>query len=171
MTEATEAIDETTIEAPDDVPAVRIQRDFAATPGAVFRAHTDPELLARWLGPRDLEMTVDVWDCRPGGEYRYLHAHEGEEHWFRGCFHDVVPDRRIVQTFTYEPWPESVSLDTLTLEQVAPGRTRLTVVSIVDSFEGRDAMVASGMEHGVRDGYESLDDVLAGGPGRTRVEV
>jgi uncharacterized protein YndB with AHSA1/START domain len=154
---------ETQIILDDDTPAVRIIREFDAPPEKVFRAHTDPELVARWLGPRDLEMTVDRWDCRTGGEYRYTHTREGEEYRFRGCFHEVRPDELIVQTFTFEGMPDGVSLEKMTFEDLGDGRTRLVGLSLVDSFADRDAFVASGMEHGIREGYERLDEVLAGG--------
>lgn len=158
--------DDLTLTVPDDVPVVVITRTFAVPPAAVFRAHTDPDLLVRWLGPADLVMEVDVWDCRPGGEYRYVHSRGKEAHGFRGCFHDVVPDERIVQTFSYEPFPEAVALETLVLRDLGDGRTGLTVTAVAGSFEARDAQLASGMESGIRDGYRQLDDVLAGGPGR-----
>ena len=93
MTVTTEH-DTTTITAPDDVPSVVITREFDAPPAAVFRAHTEPELLVRWLGPADLTMTVDLWDCRRGGAYRYVHASDGEEHGFYGSFHDVRAHER-----------------------------------------------------------------------------
>jgi uncharacterized protein YndB with AHSA1/START domain len=158
----TTTTNETTIELDQDVPLVRIVREFDAPPEKVFRAHTDPELVARWLGPHAYEMTVDRWDCRPGGEYRYRHTGDGEEYAFRGCFHDVVPDERIVQTFTFQGMPEHVALETIRFEALPGGRTRLVGESLVGSFADRDAFVASGMEQGVREGYERLDDVLAG---------
>lgn len=153
-----------TITAAPDVPLIRITREFAGPPAAVFRAHVDPELIVRWLGPRDLEMTVDRWTARPGGEFRYVHRRDGEDHWFRGCFHDVVADELVVQTFCYEPWPRDVALERLELLALGDGRTRLTVSSLVDSFEGRDRWLASGMEEGVVEGYEQLDELLAGDP-------
>ncbi len=152
---------ETQIVADPDVPLVRITREFDAPPSKVFRAHTDPELLVQWLGPRGLEMRIDSFDCRPGGSYRYVHSDANGEYAFRGCFHDVRPDELIVQTFTFEGWPEGVALEKLVLEDLGNGRTRLTATSLVDSFEGRDAFLASGMETGVVEGYERLDEVLA----------
>ncbi len=152
---------ETRIVADPDVPLVRITREFDAPPSKVFRAHTDPELLVQWLGPRGLEMRIDSFDCRPGGSYRYVHSDANGEYAFRGCFHDVRPDELIVQTFTFEGWPEGVALEKLVLEDLGNGRTRLTATSLVDSFEGRDAFLASGMETGVVEGYERLDEVLA----------
>jgi uncharacterized protein YndB with AHSA1/START domain len=154
---------ETQITVDPDVPLVRITREFDAPPSKVFRAHTDPELLVRWLGPRDLEMSIDHFGCRTCGSYRYVHRQGGEEYGFRGCFHEVRPDELIVQTFTFEGMPEGVALEKLVLEDLGDGRTRLTATSLVDSFADRDAMVASGMEVGIREGYEKLDEVLAAG--------
>ena len=143
------------------VPQVRITREFDAPPEKVFRAHTDPDLLVQWLGPRDLTMTIDHFDCRTGGSYRYVHTQDGEEYGFRGCFHEVRPNELIVQTFTYEGMPDGVALEKLVLEDIGNGRTRLTATSLVDSFEGRDGFVASGMEVGINEGYDKLDDLLA----------
>lgn len=148
----------------DDIPAVTIVRDFDAPAAKVFRAHTDPDLFVRWVGPASLESSeVDVWDCRTGGEWRYVSRADGVEHWFRGCFHEVRPDKVIVQTFTYEGSPDAVSLERLELTELDVGRCRLTATSFVDSFEGRDAFVASGMETGVQEGYRKLDTLLADG--------
>jgi uncharacterized protein YndB with AHSA1/START domain len=145
-----------------DIPAVTIIREFDAPPEKVFRAHTDPEWFVRWVGPDSLDSsTVDVWDCRPGGSWRYVSEHGGEQHWFRGCFHDVRPNELIVQTFSYEGFPDGVSLERLELTDLGDGRTRLSATSLVDSFEGRDAFIASGMETGVQEGYRKLDALLA----------
>jgi uncharacterized protein YndB with AHSA1/START domain len=152
---------ETQIVADPDLPLVRIVREFDASPAKVFRAHTDPGLLVQWLGPRGTEMQIDHYDCRTGGSYRYVHTDDGEEYGFHGCFHEVRPDELIVQTFTFEGFPEGVALERLVLEDLGNGCTRLTATSLVDSFEGRDAFVASGMEVGVVEGYERLDAVLA----------
>ena len=152
---------EAQIVADPDVPIVRITREFDAPPEKVFRAHTDPELVVRWLGQRGVEMRIDRFDCRTGGSYRYVHRQDGEEYGFHGCFHEVRPDELIVQTFTFEGFPEGVALERLVLEDLGDGRTRLTATSLVDSFEGRDAFLASGMDTGVREGYERLDALLA----------
>jgi uncharacterized protein YndB with AHSA1/START domain len=136
---------ETQIVSDPDVPLVRIVREFDAPVEKVFRAHVDPDLVVQWLGPRDLTMTVDHFDCRTGGSYRYIHS----------------PNELIVQTFTFEGVPDQVALEKLVLEDLGNGRTRLTATSLVDSFADRDAFVASGMETGVVEGYERLDEVLA----------
>jgi uncharacterized protein YndB with AHSA1/START domain len=152
---------ETQVTADPDVPLVRITREFDAPPAKVFRAHTDPELVAQWLGPRRYETRIDHYDCRTGGSYRYVAVGDGQEFGFHGCFHEVRPSELIVQTFTFEGFPDDVALEKLVLEDLGDGRTRLTATSLVDSFEGRDAFVASGMEEGVREGYERLDELLA----------
>ena len=153
---------ETEIIADPDVPLIRIIREFDAPPEKVFRAHTDPELVVQWLGPRGLEMEIDHYDCRTGGSYRYLHKRDGEEYGFNGCFHEVRPAELIVQTFTFEGFPDGVALEKLVLTDLGDGRTRLVATSLCDSFEDRDAMIASGMEVGIREGYERLDELLAG---------
>jgi uncharacterized protein YndB with AHSA1/START domain len=152
---------ETEIELDPDVPLVRITREFDAPPALVFRAHTDPALFSQWNGPRGTAMRIDHFDCRTGGSYRYEIDHDGFEAGFRGCFHEVRPDALIVQTFTFEGMPDGVALERLVFEDIGEGRTRLTATSLVDSFADRDAFVASGMEVGVREGYERLDEVLA----------
>ena len=150
------------IEADPKVPLIRITRDFAATPEQLFRAHMDPELYKKWVGPADISTRIDHWDARSGGSFAFTNLREGEEHSFHGSFHEVSPTR-IVQTFNYDPWPESVSLETLTLTDLGDGRTRLVATSLVDSFEGRDQWLARGMETGVNDGYHKLDDLLSEG--------
>jgi uncharacterized protein YndB with AHSA1/START domain len=137
-------------------------RDFAATPAQLLRAHTDPEIFARWVGPNGMSTRIVEWDARNGGAWRYIAGKDGEEYAFRGCFHEVGPER-IVQTFTFEGMPEGVALETLTFEDLGDGRTRLHAQSLVDSFEGRDAWLASGMEVGVNEGYAKLDGLLTDG--------
>jgi len=143
------------------VPLVRITREFDAPPAKVFRAHTDPELLAQRLGPRRHETRIDHFDCRTGGSYRYVLVSDRNEFGFHGCFHEVPPSELIVQTFTFEGAPDGVALERLVFQDLGDRRSRLTGTSLVDSFEDRDAFVASGMEEGVREGYERLDELLA----------
>ena len=91
-----------------------------------------------------------------------MSTRNGEEYGFRGCFHEVRPDR-IVQTFTFEGQPDGVALETLWFEDLGNGRSRLRTQSLVDSFESRDAWLASGMEVGVNEGYAKLEEMLADG--------
>jgi len=126
------------------VPLVRITREFDAPPEMVFRAHTDPELLVQWLGPRRHETKIDHYDSRTGGSYRYVMSSDGNEFGFHGCFHEVRPCELIVQTFTFEGMPDGVALERLRFEDLGDGRTRLTSTSLVDSFEERDASSPAG---------------------------
>jgi uncharacterized protein YndB with AHSA1/START domain len=119
-------------------------------------------LVVQWLGPRRNTMEIDHWDCRTGGSYRYEHVRGEDRFGFHGCFHEVRPTELIVQTFTFEGDPDGVALERLVLVDLGGGRTRLTTTSLVDSFEARDAFVSSGMEDGIRESYERLDELLAG---------
>ncbi|OAI43487.1 polyketide cyclase [bacterium SCGC AG-212-C10] len=152
---------ETTIHSDANVPLVRITREFDAPVAKVFRAHVDPALFARWIGPRNRKIDIDKFDCRTGGSYRYVINSDGFEAGFHGSFHEVRDSELIVQTFTFEGVPDGVALEKLVFEDLGNGRTRLTSTSLVDSFEDRDAFVASGMESGVKEGYEALDELLA----------
>jgi len=154
----------TTIEAVADMPAIRMSRDFAATPAQLVRAHTDPELFVQWVGPDHSTVTIDYWDARTGGSWRYVDGPgaDGQEYGFHGSFHDVREDR-LVQTFTYEGYPDSVALETMWFEDLGQGRTRLHAQSLFDSYEARDGMLSSGMDVGVNDGYAKLDRLLATG--------
>ncbi|MEV6302740.1 SRPBCC domain-containing protein [Actinoplanes sp. NPDC051861] len=158
MTEITEA----TIAADPKVPAIRITRDFTATPEQLMRAHTDPDLFKLWIGPDSLENKIDYWDARTGGSWRYIAARGGDEFAFHGCFHEVG-ENKIVQTFTWEGMPEGVSLETIWFEDLGDGRTRLHAESLTNSFEGRDAWLKSGMEVGVNEGYASLQKLVDDG--------
>ncbi len=162
MNTTTEHITKAVIEADPNVPMIHITRDFQASPAQLFRAHTDPELYARWVGPNSLEVRIDQWDARTGGSWRFVNTRGEEEYAFHGCFHEVRPDR-LVQTFTYEGDPDGVSLETLTFEDLGNGWTRLHAQSLVDSFEAREGWLNSGMEVGVDDGYAELDRILADG--------
>ncbi len=150
----------TTITARPGEPFIAVERDFEAAPATLFRAYTEPELVARWLGPREREMRVDTYDARTGGAYRYLHTAPGQrDEAFRGVFHSVGPDR-IVQTFEWEGAPGEVCLESLTFEDLG-GRTRVVTRSVFPSVAARDAAVASGMEHGINDSMDRLAELVA----------
>ncbi|OYO00399.1 uncharacterized protein YndB with AHSA1/START domain [Propionibacteriaceae bacterium ES.041] len=165
MSTTIEHLTTATIEADPDLPIIRTTRDFHATPAQVLRAHTDPELYAQWVGPDSISTTIDYWDARTGGSWRFLGTRGEEEFAFHGCFHEVGPER-IVQTFTWEGMPEGVSLETLRVENLGDGWTRLHGQSLVDSFEARNGWLESGMEVGVHDGYAKLDALLGAETGR-----
>ena len=151
-----------TIEAVENMPAITISRDFAATSAQLVKAHTDPELFVQWVGPDGMTMTIDHWDARTGGSWRYVDHSDGEDFGFHGSFHEVREDR-LVQTFTFEGFPDSVALETMTFEDLGDGRTRLHVQSLFDSYEARDGMLSSGMDVGLNAGYRKLDGLIADG--------
>lgn len=159
---ATTRYPQASIEADSEVPIIRITRDFCGSPAQLMKAHTDPDLFARWVGPESLTTRIIDWDARDGGSWRYVAERDGEQFGFRGCFHTVADDT-IVQTFTYEGMPDEVSLETLRFEDLGDGTTRLHAQSLCDSFAARDGWLASGMEVGVNEGYASLDRLLGDG--------
>jgi uncharacterized protein YndB with AHSA1/START domain len=151
----------TEIIAEPGIPMIIITREFDAPRELVFRAHTDPDLLVQWLGPRDLAMAIERYEVRNGGAWRYVNTDAaGNAYGFHGIFHgDPSPDA-IVQTFEFEGAPGHVCLQSATFAE-RDGRTLMRTVSAFQSVEDRDAMVASDMERGVRDSGERLAELLA----------
>ena len=140
-----------------------ITREFDAPRELVFKAHTDPQLYVQWLGPRGYEMVLETFEPYSGGRYRYIHKdQDGNEYGFHGVFHEIS-EELMIQTFEFEGLPEKghVTLDTMRLEALPGDRTRITIQSVYQSVADRDGMIQSGMERGVNDGYERLDDLLA----------
>jgi len=155
-------MNKTTITAEPGIPQITITREFDAPRELVFRAHTDPQLLVQWLGPRDLTLTIDRYEVRDGGTWRYVHTDaQGHEYGFHGVFHGTPSPDAIVQTFEFEGVPGHVNLYTITLKQQGGGRTLMRTVSSFQSVEDRDGMVASDMERGVRDSADRLEELLA----------
>jgi uncharacterized protein YndB with AHSA1/START domain len=137
-----------------------ITRTFDAPPELLFKAHIDPELLRQWLGPKRYKMTELEYDARSGGAWCFTQADaEGNTFGFHGVFHEVTPSERIVQTFEFEGWPGHVSLETATFEPQGD-KTKLTIHAVYQSVADRDGMAQSGMEEGMNEGYERLDELL-----------
>jgi uncharacterized protein YndB with AHSA1/START domain len=146
-----------------------ITREFEAPRELVFKAFSDPELLVQWLGGCDMTMHIDHLDNRAGGSYRFLHCSaSGHEYGFNGVIHDVTAPERMIRTFEFEGLPERghVSLETATFDALPPkdphglARTKLTIQCVFKSVADRDGMVASGMEHGVVESHERLDELF-----------
>ena len=151
----------TQITAEPGVPFIDVSREFDAPRDLVFRAHMDPELLAQWLGPHGMTMIVERYEVRAGGAWRYTHrAEDGAEYAFHGVFHGTPSPEHTVQTFEFEGAPGHVSLGSLTLEE-RNGRTLARVHSVYQSVEDRDATIQGGMEHGMDEGYQRLEELLA----------
>ena len=140
-----------------------IYREFDAPREVVFKAFADPKLLIQWVGPKGMKMKIEKYAMSSGGSYRYIHTDEkGNEYAFNGVVHEVTAPERVMQTFEFEGLPERghVTLDTSTFESLPNNRTKLTIHSVFRSVADRDGMVASGMERGVREGFEKLDELL-----------
>lgn len=148
---------------PDGVPFIDYEREFDFPVADVFRAHAEPDLVSRWLGPRSMTMSIDHFDFRTGGNYLYHHTGpEGDSYTFSGIFHTVRENDFVIQTFEYDGYPDVVSLESLTFEDLGGGRTRLRGHSVYPSLEARDGMALSGMESGMSEGYERLEELLGG---------
>jgi uncharacterized protein YndB with AHSA1/START domain len=151
----------TQIDAPAGVPFIDIEREFDAPRDLVFRAYTDPEMLVQWLGPRKYKMTIERWEPRDGGKWRFIHSDdEGNAYGFHGVFHGEQTPDGLLQTFEFEGAPGHVSLEKLVLEE-RDGKTTVRNHAVYQSIEARDAMINSGMESGMNDGFDRLDDLLA----------
>ena len=151
----------THIVAEPGLPFVDITREFDAPRELLFRAHTEPDLLVQWLGPRKYRMTIDRFEARDGGTYRYVHSDDdGNEYGFHGVFHGSQTIDGMTQTFEFEGAPGHVSLGTVTFEDIGDGRSRALVHSVYQSVQDRDAVVESGMGEGMSEGYRRLDELL-----------
>lgn len=139
-----------------------ITREFDAPRELVFKAHTDEAIYARWIG--DLNTTFTTFEPRSGGSYRFVSQDkDGNEFAFHGVYHEVFYPERMIGTFEFEGWPEAghVEFDTTRFEELPGGRTRMTILAVFQSVEDRDDMIASGMESGMNQGLERLDEILA----------
>ncbi|HSX45981.1 MAG TPA: SRPBCC family protein [Candidatus Saccharimonadia bacterium] len=153
----------TKVEASEGGREVIVTREFDSPVEKVWRAYTDPELFIQWAGPKGYKGKIDKWDFRPGGSYRFVHIDpQGNEFAFHGTFHGMEAPKKAVQTFEFEGLPEKlhVSMDTLLLEDLGNGKTKATSISVFQTPEDRDGMVRSGMEKGLTEGHERLDELL-----------
>src|SRR3712207_4395821 len=147
-----------TVTLPKDEQIV-ITREFDAPKRLVYKAWTTPELVGRWWSGNRGETTVAEIDLRVGGTWRYVMVtDDGFEAAFRGEYREIVPNERIVATEVYEGMPEAEALNTVTFAE-ADGRTTLTILVERASREARDAHIASGMEAGMREAMDVLEEV------------
>jgi uncharacterized protein YndB with AHSA1/START domain len=152
----------TTVTAEPGKQELFIIREFDAPRDLVFKAHTDPELYVKWVGPREMTMTIEKWESRDGGSYKFTHERDGHKYAFFGVNHEISKPERIIGTFEFDGLPERghVILGTTRFEELPGDRTRLVHQSVFQSVADRDGMIQSGMERGVNDGYEKLDELL-----------
>lgn len=152
---------EATVTAPSD-REIHVERIFDAPRERVWAAYTDPEAVAQWWGPRKYTAVLEEFDVRPGGAWRVKHTGpDGDEHRFRGVYREVAPPQRLAMTFEWDGMPGHVCLETNTFEDLGDGRTKLSSTTIFYATEERDAMLESGMEEGMNESFERLDELLA----------
>ncbi|MCC3273331.1 SRPBCC family protein [Arthrobacter zhangbolii] len=150
-----------TLNAPAGEPLLEYHRDFDFPVSDVFRAHTDPDLYARWVGPRDLDTRIDAFEARSGGTYRFVQSRGDDEFAFRGMFHTVRQDEFVLQTFEFEGYPDVVTLEYSAFTALPGGRSSVQGRSLYPSVESRDQFLTNGIEDGMSAGYDQLDELLA----------
>lgn len=139
---------------------ILIEREFDAPRHLVYKAWTTPELVRQWwVGKRGEAVTCDI-DLRVGGAWRYVMvaSSNGQEVAFHGEYREIVPDERLVSTEIYEPFPDHEAVNTLTLTEET-GRTYLSLLVQHDSKESRDGHVNSGMEGGLQEALDALEQI------------
>jgi uncharacterized protein YndB with AHSA1/START domain len=140
---------------------IHVERELNAPRERVFAAYTDPELIPQWWGPRETTAVVDEMDPTTGGKWRYVSRNpDGSETGFRGVYREVTPPERIVQTFEWEGMPGHVSVDTAVFEDLG-NRTRIVTISVFHVTEEREGMLESGMERGMNETYDRLEELVA----------
>jgi uncharacterized protein YndB with AHSA1/START domain len=154
-----EPMEKATITTPGDRD-VRIERIFNAPRDRVWKAMTDPKLVAQWWG-RGNKLVVERLEVERGGHWRFVEHTPHGVHGFEGRFAEVTPPERVVQTFEWDGMPGHVALETMTLEDLGDGRTRLVTTSLFMTAQDRDGMLQSGMEGGLNESYAVLDRLLA----------
>ena len=141
---------------------IRVEREFDAPRDRVWRAFTQPELIAQWWG-RGNKLVIERMEVERGGHWRVVeHTPDGETHGFEGRFREVTPKDRISRTFEWDGMPGYTILETAEFFDAGEGRTRLVSTALFFSREERDGMLHSGMEGGMAESYAALDRVLAG---------
>jgi uncharacterized protein YndB with AHSA1/START domain len=139
------------------------ERVFDAPRERVFQAFVDPELIPQWWGRRQDTTTVDKMDVREGGDWRFVTDGPDGSTAFRGTYRVIDPPSKLEQTFEWEGMLGHVVVETATFEDLGGGRTKVSTRSSFDTTEERDGMLASGMEIGMGESYEQLDELLAKG--------
>lgn len=142
---------------------ILITREFDAPREIVFKAFTDPMLVPQWWGPRSLTTEVDKMEVKPGGQWRFINRDaQGNTFGFHGVYHEILAPERVINTFEFEGLPETghVTLETMKLEELPGGRTRLTTLTVFQTVADRDGMLQSGMSEGANDTYDRFEELL-----------
>ena len=160
MTAAATASDKRAIITTPTDREIRVERIFNAPRDRVWRAITDPALVAQWFG-RGNKLVIERDEQVRGGHWRYVEHSDHGVFGFEGRYREVVPRERTVRTFEWDGMPGHVIVETMTLEDLGDGRTKLVNVSLFHTTMERDGMLGAGMEGGMNDAYAALDRVLA----------
>lgn len=138
---------------------IRTERIFNAPRERVWKAVTNPELISQWWG-RGNKVVIEKFEFQKGGHWRYVeHSPEGT-HGFEGRYREITPQERVVQTFEWDGMPGYVIVESMTLEDLGDGRTKLVNVSLFHTTQERDGMLNSGMADGMKQSYEALEKLL-----------
>ena len=156
---AADVANRATVTTPSD-REIRIERIFNAPRDKVWRALTEADLIKQWWG-RGNQLVIERFEVERGGHWRFVEHADGQQHGFEGRYREVTPKERIVQSFEWDGMPAHVAIETVTLEDLGDGRTKIVNVSLFHTTEERDGMLHSGMESGLNESYAALDRVLA----------
>ena len=137
-----------------------LERIFNAKRERVWQAMTEPELLVQWWG-RGNRLVIERFEFERGGHWRFVEHSDHGAHGFEGRYREIVPIERIVSSFEWDGMPAHVLIQTMTLEQLADGRTKLVSTALFHTTAERDGMMQTGMEGGANQSYQALDRVLA----------
>jgi uncharacterized protein YndB with AHSA1/START domain len=158
MTTATRDARRATVTTPSD-REIRIERIFDAPRDVVWRACTEPELIAQWWG-RGNKLVIEKFDFERGGHWRFVEYSDQGVNGFEGRFREIRPKDRVVQTFEWDGMPGYVVLETAEFTELGDGRTKFVTTSLFFTTEERDGMLQSGMEEGLNQSYIALDRLL-----------
>lgn len=139
---------------------IKMSREFDAPREKLWHAHTDAKAIEQWWGPRKYKVVVEELEPKVGGKWKFVNLAKGEKYVFYGEFKELVEPERITWTFTYEPYPDAVSVETITFEELPNNRTRLKTVAKYPSLEALEGMVQSGMEEGARETWDRLTEFV-----------
>lgn len=137
-----------------------MERIFDAPREALWKAHTDRDLIAQWWGPRKYMTVVEEFDATAGGKWKMVHKANGEEHVFYGEFTEVQEPEKITWTFTYAPFPDATLTETITFEELPDGKTKVRTVSHYPNMQALEGMVGSGMEEGATESWDRLEELV-----------
>src|SRR5688572_16171559 len=153
------AAEKATVTTPTD-REIHVVRIFNAPRDRVWRAMSDPSLVAQWWG-RGNKLVIEKFEMKRGGHWRFVEHSDGATHGFEGRYREVTPPERVVQTFEWDGMPGHVTVEHVTLEDLGDGRTKVINLSQFHTPEERDGMLQSGMEGGLNESYAALDALLA----------